>query len=143
MFFPQQISELRQFYLNTWQKFQQKQELSALEQQIAQVLSEHPEYHSWLNEENLDMTFHPEIHGENPFLHMGLHLAIREQLQTNRPLGIREIYFAYVKKNNHLPPHEIEHIFMDVLAKNLWMAQRLQQAPDEAVYLKDCQQLIA
>jgi hypothetical protein len=26
--------------------------------------------------------------GENPFLHMGLHLALREQIATDRPAGI-------------------------------------------------------
>ena len=143
MFFPQQITELRQFYLDTWQKFLQKKTMSPLEQQISEVLQNHPEYQTWLKQDNLDLKFHPEIHGENPFLHMGLHLAIQDQLQTDRPQGIRDIYFNFAQKNSTLSSHQIEHAFMDVLAKNLWMAQRMQQAPDEAAYLKDCQQLIA
>ena len=143
MFFPQQLSELRQFYLDAWRKFKQKQTLSPLEQQIAEVLQSHPEYQTWLKEEHLDLKFHPDLHGENPFLHMGLHLAIQDQLQTDRPQGIRAIYFSFTQKHSELSSHQIEHAFMDILAKNLWMAQRDQCAPDEAAYLRDCEQLIA
>ncbi len=143
MFFPQKITELRQFYLDTWQKFLQKQALTPLEQQIAAVVQSHPEYQTWLQQDHLDLQFHPEIHGENPFLHMGLHLAIQDQVQTDRPQGIRDIYFSFIQKNSALSSHQIEHVFMDILAKNLWMAQGLQRAPDEAAYLQDCQQLIA
>ena len=84
MFYSQNISELRQFYLDSWKKYQNKETLSSLEQQISQVLENHPEYQKWLNEQYLDTQFHFETYGENPFLHMGLHLAIQEQIQTKR-----------------------------------------------------------
>jgi hypothetical protein len=142
MFFSQNISELRQFYIDAWHKYQERETLSPLEQQICHVLENHPEYQSWLNENYLTTNFHPEVYGENPFLHMGLHIAIQEQIQTNRPQGIQEIYFAYIKKHTHLSIHEVEHQFMEVLAKTLWEAQRSQKAPDDKAYLEFCSALL-
>ena len=141
MFFSQNVAELRQFYLDAWQKLQSKQELSGLEQQICQVLQQHPEYHSWLKENYLDTQFHPEVYGENPFLHLGLHLAIQEQVQTNRPPGIQEVYFNLIQQHPHLQVHDIEHQMMEVLAKTLWDAQKNQVAPDDKAYLLACRKL--
>lgn len=137
MFYSQNISELRQFYLDSWNKQLSKQTLTPIEEQICQVLHQHPEYQKWLNPQYLETTFDRE----NPFLHMGLHLAIKEQIQTNRPTGIQEIYFQFVKKNPLVSNHEVEHIFMDVLARTLWEAQQHQQAPNEELYLLACKAL--
>jgi hypothetical protein len=137
MFYSQNISELRQFYLDSWNKQLSKQTLTPIEEQICQVLHQHPEYQKWLNPQYLETTFNRE----NPFLHMGLHLAIKEQIQTNRPTGIQEIYFQFVKKNPLVSNHEVEHIFMDVLARTLWEAQQHQQAPNEELYLLACKAL--
>ena len=142
MFFSQNVSELRQFYLDAWQKYQQKQALSPLEQQICHVLEHHPEYQAWISETHLTTNFHPELYGENPFLHMGLHLAIQEQIQTNRPQGIQDIYFAFIKKHNYLSIHDVEHQFIEILAQTLWEAQKNQKAPDEQAYLLACKQLL-
>jgi|LauGreDrversion4_2_1035121.scaffolds.fasta_scaffold33811_2 hypothetical protein len=141
MFFSQNVAELRQFYLDAWHKYQLKQTLSALEQQICQVLEQHPEYHSWLKENHLETQFHPELYGENPFLHMGLHLAIQEQVQTNRPIGIQELYLKVIQHVKNLTPHEIEHQMMEVLAKTLWDAQKNKVAPDENAYLLACRKI--
>lgn len=142
MLFSQNIAELRQFYIDAWRKHQERHNLSPLEQQICHVLENHPEYQAWLSENYLNTNFHPEVYGENPFLHMGLHLAIQEQIQTNRPAGIQETYFAYIKKHNHLSIHEVEHRFMEILAKTLWEAQKSQNAPDEKAYLQACSALL-
>lgn len=127
---------MRRYYLQCWKKFQQKQPLDALEQQVAQVIAEHPEYHKLLEQTDtaLQRDYLPE-HGEtNPFLHMGLHLGIREQASTNRPTGISEIYRQLVIQYGTL---DAEHRMMDCLAESIWLAQRNQTAPDEAAYL-DC-----
>jgi hypothetical protein len=126
---------MRRYYLQCWQKFQQKQPLDALETQIASVVAEHPEYHTLL--ENHDKTLHrdylPEQGDSNPFLHMGLHLGIREQVATNRPTGIRELYQQLVIQYGN---NNAEHRMMDCLAESIWLAQRNQTAPDEAAYLE-------
>lgn len=126
---------MRRYYLQCWQKFQQKQPLDALEQQIASVIAEHPEYHPLLeqNDTTLQRDYLPETGETNPFLHMGLHLGIREQVATNRPAGITELYQQLVIKYGY---HAAEHRMMDCLAESIWLAQRNQTTPDEAAYLE-------
>ena len=126
---------MRRYYRQSWQKFQLKQPLDALEQQIAQVVAEHPEYHHLLadDERTLQHTYRPEEGRTNPFLHMGLHLGIREQAATNRPLGILALYQQLTSKFGTL---EAEHRMMECLAQSLWQAQRNNTAPDEVAYIE-------
>lgn len=126
---------MRRYYLQCWQKFQQKQPLDALEQQIANVVAEHPEYHALLENhaKTLQRDYLPEQGDTNPFLHMGLHLGIREQVATNRPTGIRELYQQLVIKYGN---NDAEHRMMDCLAESIWLAQRHQTVPDEAAYFE-------
>lgn len=133
--------KLRQFYCDTWQKhLAQQQALSPLEQQIAAVIKEHPEYHAVL--ENAEASIHadysPEMGESNPFLHMGMHLGLREQVSTNRPDGIAELYQQLVALKGI---HDAEHAMMDCLAEAIWQAQRHNTAPDDAAYLTCLKQL--
>ncbi len=132
--FGQDRDSLRRYYLQCWQKKQAGQTLDALEQQIAQVIHEHPEYHRQLEhaEQVLQRDYLPENGDTNPFLHMGLHLGLREQLATHRPAGIFTLYQTLAAQYGG---HEAEHRMMECLAESLWQAQRTQSAPDEAAYL--------
>jgi Domain of unknown function (DUF1841) len=123
--------QLRKAYADAWEKFQQQQPLTPLEKQIAEVIKEHPEYHPSLQQ--LESDYLPENGQTNPFLHMGMHLGLREQLTTNRPLGILDCYHALC--NKYQSSHDAEHDMMDCLAEAIWQAQRLGTAPDEAAYL--------
>ncbi|MGH8300094.1 MAG: DUF1841 family protein, partial [Steroidobacteraceae bacterium] len=76
----------------------------------------------------------PEGGRENPFLHMGLHLAIREQVATDRPPGITQIQQSLVKRLGD--PHAAEHAMLERLAEVLWESQRSGRAPDEQRYLE-------
>ncbi|MFW2372517.1 MAG: DUF1841 family protein [Gammaproteobacteria bacterium] len=131
MLFGNDRNELRKAYADAYEKFQQQQPLTPLEQQIAQVIHEHPEYHKHLN--SLHQDFLPEAGQSNPFLHMGMHLAIREQLTTNRPAGIRDCYQSLCMKQGS--EHEAEHDMMECLGEALWNAQRTGSMPDEQAYL--------
>ena len=71
---------------------------------------------------------------------MGLHLAIQEQIATNRPTGITTIYQTL--KKNGLHPLEVEHRLMRCLEESLWQAQQNNTRPNEVNYLKSCQALI-
>lgn len=126
---------IRRYYLQCWQKFKQKQPLDALEQQIAQVIAEHPEYHALLekNEQVLHRDYLPESGESNPFLHLGLHLGIREQAATDRPAGIAAIHQRLATKHGVL---EAEHRMMECLAESIWLAQRNHTTPDEVTYLE-------
>jgi hypothetical protein len=48
----------------------------------------HPEYHALIN--NVELDYFPEQGEVNPFLHINLHLSLKEQLSINQPLGIQE-----------------------------------------------------
>lgn len=134
MIFGQDRGELRRMYAEAWRKRREDQPLSPLEAQIAAVVEWHPEYHADVLPENLDRDFTPDGGRTNPFLHMGLHLGLREQVATNRPPGIAAIHAALTAKTGD--PHEAEHQMIECLAETLWEAQSQGVAPDERRYLE-------
>ncbi|RTZ63428.1 MAG: DUF1841 domain-containing protein [Aquificaceae bacterium] len=127
---------MRQLYCDSWKKFTTQQLLSELEQQIVSVIKLHPEYHQMIEnpEVSVQADFLPEQGESNPFLHMGMHLGLHEQITTNRPAGIAELYQALVVKYGE---HNAEHKMMECLGEAIWTAQRNQTVPDEGAYL-DC-----
>lgn len=131
-------NQLRQMYKTAWDKFQQQQALSPLEAQIAAVVKEHPEYHGLIDQ--LEKDFLLENGDTNPFLHMGLHLGLREQLSTDRPAGIRQIHQQLLAQT--ADAHAAEHHMIDCLAEAMWLSQSHQQPPDEAAYLQCLQNLL-
>lgn len=106
-----------------------------LEQQIVDVILAHPEYQPFLDNpaQFKEHQYYPELGDTNPFLHMGLHLAIRDQIATDRPLGIKKIYQTLLAKK--ADPMQVEHLMMDRLAEQMWLAQKNKVAPDEQSYL--------
>jgi hypothetical protein len=136
LFAGQNRDQLRRMYLDTWRKFTQRAPLEPLEAQVAAVISEHPEYVQWLEagDAALAAEFSPEGGRQNPFLHMGLHLAIREQVATNRPPGVTDIHEALARRMGDT--HAAEHAMLEPLAETLWEAQRNGRAPDEQTYLE-------
>ena len=139
MIFGQNRQELRKMYANAWRKSVDGVPLSPLEAQIAEVIEQHPEYHEALSGEVLDKDYTPEGGQTNPFLHMGLHLGIREQVATNRPPGIGDIYRKLVRSSGD--QHAAEHLMIECLAETLWEAQSQNRAPDEEQYLERLRRL--
>ncbi len=138
--FGQNRQQLRQMYHDVWKKQQASEALSALESMVAQVISEHPEYHKIFNNEaSLQQEYFVEDGQTNPFLHMGLHISLHEQISTDRPAGIRTLYQQLQAKFANA--HETEHHMMECLTESLWLAQRNNQAPSESAYLDALQQL--
>jgi hypothetical protein len=84
--------------------------------------------------DDLDASFSPGDGKTNPFLHMGLHLAIRDQLATNSPSGISQVFQNLTTKSSN--PHDVEHRMLDCLAETLWEAQNQNAPPDEQKYLE-------
>lgn len=133
--------ELRRMYADAWRKHLAGAPLEPLEAEIARLVGEHPEYHTLLGapEAALEAEFVPEAGAENPFLHLGLHLAIREQVATNRPPGIAAAHASLAHRLSSA--HEAEHRMLEVLGEELWAAQRSGTPPDEASYLERVQRL--
>ena len=134
MIFGQDRNELRKMYADAWQKQCDKTPLTPLEAQIAAVVEWHPEYHQDVLGAGLDKDYTPDGGQTNPFLHMGLHLGIREQVATNRPSGISDVYSSLSAKTGD--SHAAEHQMIDCLAETLWEAQSQNTAPDEKKYLE-------
>jgi len=133
MIFGQDRDELRQMYRDAWQKRCNQQPLSLLEAQIAAVIEWHPEYHDEITRSDLSQDYTPDGGRSNPFLHMGLHLGIREQVSTNRPAGIARIHETLAATIGDA--HAAEHQMIECLAETLWEAQSSNSAPDERRYL--------
>jgi Domain of unknown function (DUF1841) len=139
-FAGQNRDQMRRMYLEAWRKFSAREPLQPLEAQLAAVIAEHPEYVTWLEagEGAVGAEFTPEGGQANPFLHMGLHLAVREQVATNRPAGITEVHQRLAAR---LGAHEAEHAMLEPLAETLWEAQRQGSMPDEQLYLERLRKL--
>lgn len=139
MIFGSDRNQLRKMYVDAWQKSTAGDLMSPLESQIARVIEDHPEYQPAMTAEMLDESFSPEGGKTNPFLHMGLHLAVREQVATNRPAGITQAFESLLAKTGD--PHTAEHQAIDCLAEALWTAQNNNTAPDEQAYLESLRSL--
>jgi hypothetical protein len=140
-FAGQSREQMRRMYLDAWRKFSEQQPLEPLEAQLAAVIAEHPEYLEVIEagEAAIAAEFTPESGRQNPFLHMGLHLAIREQVATDRPRGIAEVHRNLAARLGGA--HSAEHTMLEALAETLWEAQRSGRAPDEQAYLEKLRRL--
>ena len=127
--------QLRLSYAEAWRKHLARVPMAPLESLIADVIAHHPEYQSLVGDAGAVQAFETsaESAAENPFLHMGLHLAVREQLSIDRPPGVRQLRQALVARLGD--EHRAEHVLMESLAETLWEAQRSGQPPDERHYL--------
>lgn len=140
---PDNRDAIRQAYCQVWRKHRTQTALEPLEQLILDVILEHPEYQALLADEERAMAtdFLPEAGETNPFLHMGMHIAIREQLGCDRPAGIRALYQQLLIKKGDA--HRVEHDMMECLGHALWQAQRNQATPDDTDYLNCLRTLVS
>ncbi len=142
MLFGQDRNQLRQVYFQSWDKFKKNQPMEPMESLIAGLISKHPEYHEFFDkiEQNQARDFTPEMGQTNPFLHLGMHISIHEQISTQRPPEISTLYQSLCKKKGDA--HEAEHLIMECLGEMLWSAQRNNKQPDETTYLECIRKLL-
>lgn len=142
MIFSEDRKKLRDQFRQAWRRRIAGQTLAPLDKQIADLVEEHPWYHALMLQDDdvLDQDFTSEHANENPFMHLSLHLALREQVGTNRPAGIQTITRSLLLK--YQDGHEVEHRMMECLGEFLWDAQRQGVAPDEQAYLERLKALI-
>lgn len=141
MFYGNKVQDTRPAFFLSWQKYRAQQVLTPLEQQIAHVILVHPEYHSFFEQplsQNVDKAIYASFQGENPFLHLGLHLALRDQIATDRPLGVSALFHQLV--GEQVDFLEVEHRMIAVLSQCLWQAQQ-QGSFSEEGYLAELRRL--
>ncbi len=137
MFVSQDRGQTREVFFRAWREHREGRPLEGVEKLIVQVVLRHPEYHSLLDrpEAARDRDYFPDSGETNPFLHLGMHIAIEEQLSIDQPQGIRDYYRKMLER---LPDeHAVQHRMMDCMGEMLWQASRDATAPRESVYL-DC-----
>jgi hypothetical protein len=136
MFSPSR-DQARQFFFDTWKRYRAGEPLQGLESTALEVILLHPEYHAMLEQPDryLDHDYLPESGDINPFLHLGLHLAIAEQLSIDQPAGLRSLFEQLAQKQSRT--HDALHEVLECLGEAVWQAQRTSSAPDESLYL-DC-----
>jgi hypothetical protein len=130
-------NQMRRVFFEAWRKQQSGEAVQPLEEMIAGVVRQHPEYHALLedSEAGLEREFLPEGGETNPFLHMAMHITLLEQISTDRPPGIGEHYRRLCQRLGDA--HDAEHQMMECLGRILWEAQSNDRMPDEMAYL-DC-----
>ena len=135
MIFGNDRNALRKMWFEAYRKSMSSKSLIPLEKQLAEVIRLHPEYHKVLTnpEKYADTDYLPEFGETNPFLHMSLHMGLREQLGNDRPAGIQALFAkACLLKGDK---HDAEHMFMEAMAEAIWQGQRDGKMPDEKAYL--------
>lgn len=134
MFSPSR-NQARRFLFDTWAKQRDGTPLTPLEKMALAVMLLHPEYHAQLDDPDkfLERDYLPENGETNPFLHLSMHLAIREQLSIDQPRGVVAHYRRLLAET--ASEHDAEHVLLDCLGEMLWQAQRAGGAPDPALYL--------
>jgi len=134
--FSNDRTEMRKVFHDCWKSKQDGQVLDALQQMIVSVIEQHPEYHRLLEKvDNLDKDYNPAQGETNPFLHMSMHIALIEQITTNRPAGIRACHQQLTHSLGSV--HDAEHRMMECLAEAIWLAQKNNEMPNETAYM-DC-----
>ena len=129
--FSQDRKKQREFLANSWQKYTSNKPLEPLEQQLVSVIEVHPEYHDLIG--NIESEYFPKQDGLNPFLHINLHLALRDQLSINLPKGVKEVHQMLI--DQYKDPHVVEHLMMECIAEMIYISQKNNTTMDQESYL--------
>ena len=135
MLLGQDRRQTREVFFRAWQRHRENLPLEGIESLIVAIALRHPEYHALLEHPTQieDRDYLPESGQANPFLHMGMHIAIEEQLALDQPRGMRAQYQRLCAQL--VDEHTAQHHIMECLGEWLWRAGRDGAAPPEADYL--------
>ena len=136
----QDREQLRAAWRESWQRFLQGLPLAPLPAQMSDLIRMHPEYTQHLDGGIAgNSAAAADDASTNAFLHLALHLALREQLATNRPAGIALVHQRLAAA--HGDTHAAEHRMIETLGQVLWDAQRAGRMPDEQLYIEALRRL--
>ena len=129
--FSQDRKKQREFLANSWQKYTGNKPLEPLEKQLVSIIEILPEYHEIIG--YIDCEYVPEQGQVNPFLHINLHLALRDQLSVNQPKGVKEIHQKLIRL--YKDSHAVEHLMMECIAEMIYISQKNNTTMDQESYL--------
>lgn len=134
-------ADIRDVFFRAWHGYRENRPLEGIESVIVDVALRHPEYQPVLDAGDVSAPrdYHAALGETNPFMHMGLHIAIAEQLSIDQPPGVRGCYQQLTAR---LPnPHAAEHAMMECLTETLWQSQQTGRPPDQIAYLECLERL--
>jgi len=131
MFNPSR-DDVRRMFFGAWRKYRDGVPLAGIEALALDVILEHPEYHTVLDDE-ARYREKDYVDETNPFLHMSLHLALEEQLSIDQPPGIRGRWQVLLERCGER--HAALHEAIECLAEMVWRSQRDGLPPDAGAYL--------
>ena len=130
--FSQDRQKQRKFLANSWQKYTSNKPLEPLEKQLVSIIEIHPEYQDLIG--NIKSEYSPEQDDVNPFLHINLHLALRDQLTLNQPKGIKVVHQKLI--SNYKDSHKVEHLMMECIEEMIYISQKNNTTMDQERYLE-------
>jgi len=136
--FSQDRKKQRKFLAKSWKKYTNYKPLDPLEEQLVSIIEIHPEYQDLIS--NIDSEYFPGQGEVNPFLHINLHLAIRDQLSLNQPKGVKEVHHELIK--HYKDSHEVEHLMMECITEMIYISQKNNTTMDQESYLNCIKSLI-
>ncbi|MEC7030231.1 MAG: DUF1841 family protein [Pseudomonadota bacterium] len=126
----------RTVFIDTWHRFQQGAKLSDFEMRLAGVMQHYPNYTERLH--LLQEGGEPGKYSDNPFLLMGAHFEVGEQIAQDRPGGVRAVYQRLVGLHGEVGA---QLLMRDVLIDLLSESYSKGEVPDYSLYiirLKKC-----
>ncbi len=132
-------ADVRRFFCGVYAKARSGAALEPMETLVSQWIDEHPEYHATLADVDAALRDMSTVdpNGENPFLHLSMHLSISEQCSIDQPRGIRQAVELLTARRNDL--HAAHHEVMECLGRMVFESQRSGRMPDGQAYI-DCVQ---
>jgi len=118
--FFQDRKKQREFLSKSWQKYTRNKSLEPLEKQLVSIIEIHPKYHDFIG--NIESEYFPEQGEVNPFLHIYLHLALRDQLSLNQLNGVKKVHQKLI--NQYKDSHKVEHLIMECIAEMIYIYHR-------------------
>ncbi len=126
---------LRAVFYDAWRHFKEQMPLTGVEALIVEALIAHPEYQPLFDDDHPSEIIDSRAGAEvNPFLHLGLHIAIAEQITTDRPPGVAHEWQRL--QGLWQDTHRTRHAMMECLEETLWEAQGRGVAPDDSTYIE-------
>ncbi|MFM8756848.1 MAG: DUF1841 family protein [Limnohabitans sp.] len=128
-------ADVRRFFCGVYAKARSGAALEPMELLVSQWMDEHPHYHSALADVEAALRDMPVVNpdGENPFLHLSMHLSISEQCSIDQPRGIRQAVELLTHQLQSL--HEAHHRTMECLGRMVHESQRAGRMPDGEAYI--------
>lgn len=124
---------LRTIFFRAWESFKEQRPLNGVEALIAEAILAHPEYQPFFEAGATEEGLGADPEQGAPFLHLSLHIALAEQLTTDRPVGV---VGEWVRLRAALKDdHRALHLMMECLEASLWQAQHGGTDPSDTSYL--------